>query len=343
MGSGFSPGNPARRQFGALGRLYGSSVHRLRGHGRSYTLWQWRQRLVFVLRLWTLAANESPLGDTTCQNNPVVPKTYPVCHALGHSKTRAHRYPGHKPQLRLACGWLAHVTVNIRALYVTFAWLWGSQAERRVFAHTLPMRKAFAAAFLVLLLAAAATVWTLRQNAQEQSYKQSATVVEAVKRVMKLSTVEMTISDWRLRKDSKQLWGFIPIACEKTVAVFFRGTVSAGFDLGDAQATSIDIKTDAATRRVRVSLPPARLLYTDVPAPELVVTDGSLCNPVSGQDYARLHEDARKAVQEMALSQGILQKAEAQAKAILSEVVRPLGYELDLQVAEPALISASPE
>lgn len=204
------------------------------------------------------------------------------------------------------------------------------------------MRKAFAAATLVLLLAVAAAMWSMRQNAR-QIHMQSATVVEAVKRVMKLSTVEMTISDWRLRKDSKQLWGFIPIACEKTVAVFFRGTVSAGFDLGGADAASVNIKTDPDARRVRISLPPPRLLYTDVPAPELVVTDGSLCNPINGQDYARLHEDARKAVQDMALSQGILHKAEAQAKAILGEVVRPLGFELELQVAKPALLSATPE
>ena len=206
------------------------------------------------------------------------------------------------------------------------------------------MRKAFAAGLVLLVGTTTAWVlWRWEQIRSERRYQQSATVVEAVKRVMKLSTVEMTISDWRLRKDSKNLLGFIPFACEKTVAVFFRGTVAAGFDLGGTTPAALDVTTDASTRKVRVGLPTPRLLYTDVPAPELVVTDGSLCNPVDAQDYARMHDEARKAVQQMALSQGILQKAEAQARDLLTEVVRPLGFELEVRVVPSALLSASPE
>jgi hypothetical protein len=84
-----------------------------------------------------------------------------------------------------------------------------------------------------------------------------------------------------------------------------------------------------------VRLPAPRLLYTDVPTPELVVADGSLCNEVTAEDYARLHEEARRALQKEAVSSGILARAEGQARALIEGVARPLGYEVEVAV-EPA-------
>lgn len=198
------------------------------------------------------------------------------------------------------------------------------------------MRKRFAGAALVVigLGMAASLAWRWRQARVQ---RESATVVESVRRVMKLATVEMTISDWRLRRDSKNLFGFLPIPCEKTRAVFFRGKVSAGFDL-QTDATALQVTTDNASRRVSVHLPPPRLLYTDVPAPDLLVTDGSLCNPVDAQDYASMHAEARKAVEGEALARGILAQATTQLRTILVEVLRPLGYEVVVEVAAPPLL-----
>lgn len=204
------------------------------------------------------------------------------------------------------------------------------------------MRKAFAFGALLISFAAAGAFLVAQRRRGQQAATQSATVVETVRRVMKLATVEMTVSDWRLRRDSKNLFGFIPIACEKTVAVFFRGTVSAGFDFQAAPPTTLAVHTDERSRVVAVDLPAPRLLYTDVPAPEFLITDGSLCNRIEAQDYARMHEEARRAVQEEALARGILERAETRAREILTEVVRPLGYSAQVRVAPPAPLMASP-
>jgi hypothetical protein len=141
----------------------------------------------------------------------------------------------------------------------------------------------------------------------------------------------MQLSDWHLRRDAKDLLGFIPIKCEKTVAVFYRGTVAAGFDLTAPGALEISVDAPAdsprAARTVKVHLPAARILYMDVPAPELVVADGSICNPIGSDDYVRMHAEVRSAIEREAISGGVLTRAEKRAHELVEAVVRPLGFD----------------
>lgn len=184
---------------------------------------------------------------------------------------------------------------------------------------------------LVLALAIAGVAALLfRRAAQQRAVAENHTVTEAVRRVAKLSTVEVSLSNWQMRRDAKDLFGLLPIRCEKTLAVFYRGRVAAGFDLSPARAVDVSIERSGGQRRVRVRLPPAKLLYTDVPAPEVVVADGSVCNRVTADDYTRMHNEARAAIEREALQAGVLAKAHAHARDLLAEVVRPLGYELEL-------------
>ena len=184
-------------------------------------------------------------------------------------------------------------------------------------------RVAIVGAALVTVAAAAGGFLWFRAREQAR-LREGHTVAEAMHRVTRLATVEMTVSDWRLRRDEKALFGLLPIKCRKTVAVFYRGKVAAGFDLDAGTALSVD----AVRRHVDVHLPAARLLYVDVPPPEVVVADGSVCNQVTAEDYSRLAGDARQAIEGQALASGILGKAEEHARALLAEVARPLGYEL---------------
>ena len=91
-----------------------------------------------------------------------------------------------------------------------------------------------------LAAAAALTTFMLWQRSRERaSVHESHTVAEAVRRVTMLSTVEMNLSNWQLRSDEKDLLGFIPVRCRKTVAIFYRGKVSAGFDLTTPDAAAV--------------------------------------------------------------------------------------------------------
>jgi hypothetical protein len=92
---------------------------------------------------------------------------------------------------------------------------------------------------------------------------------------------------------------------------------------------------------VDVRLPPPRLLYTDVPAPELVVADGSLCNRVGPDDYRRMHAEVRAAIEREAIERGVLTRAEEHARALVDAVVRPLGF--DAHVTVGGATPTSPE
>lgn len=178
-------------------------------------------------------------------------------------------------------------------------------------------------------LAVLATVAVLayQRYRHRNSQMAGATAIEAVRRVAKLATVEMQLSNWHLRRDAKELLGFIPIKCEKTVAVFYRGTVAAGFDLTASDALAVSLDPGPSPRTVKVHLPAPRILYTDVPAPELVVADGSICNRVGPEDYSRMHTEVRSEIEREAISAGVLTRAEKHARELVDAVVRPLGFE----------------
>jgi hypothetical protein len=192
------------------------------------------------------------------------------------------------------------------------------------------MRRAaiWAAAGLTVLGAIALVAVVAYQRSERRTTETaSATAIEAVRRVTKLATVEMQLSNWHLRRDAKDLFGVIPIKCEKTVAVFYRGTVAAGFDLTAPGALVASVDSQRGERTVNVHLPPARILYTDVPAPELVVADGSICNRVGPDDYSRMHTEVRAAIEREAITAGVLIRAEKHARELVDAVVRPLGFD----------------
>jgi hypothetical protein len=207
------------------------------------------------------------------------------------------------------------------------------------------MRKAVLVGALLGAAVIVVGLLALRRLEDRRVEAESHSVVEAVRKVARLTTVEANVSSWQLRREARNLFGILPIRCEKTIAIFFRGKVAAGFDFD--QPGSLDIAFSATptqggmARRVRVRMPKPRILYTDAPAPELVVADGSLCNRLEPGDYQKLHNEARAAVEREALKQGVLQKAEAHARELVGAVTRPFGYEAEIQIADPPLAASA--
>jgi hypothetical protein len=103
--------------------------------------------------------------------------------------------------------------------------------------------------------------------------------------------------------------------------------VAAGFDFDAAGGAALTV--DPVRRQVAVRLPAPRLLYIDVPPPELVVADGSVCNQVTAEDYGQLSREARRAIEDQAVASGILGRAEEHARSLLTEMARPLGYQVE--------------
>jgi hypothetical protein len=186
---------------------------------------------------------------------------------------------------------------------------------------------------LAVVVAGTTTYLAWRSLQGRQVERESHAVIEAVRKVARLTTVEMNVSSFQRRRDAKNLLGFIPIRCEKTVAVFYRGRVAAGFDLQAQDNLTITTNVTPRGRTLEVELPAPRLLYVDAPAPEVVVADGSVCNRFEPADYEKLHDDARGAMEREALAKGILGQAETHARELLTSVGTALGYEVKLSIA----------
>lgn len=245
--------------------------------------------------------------------------------------------PSRAPQGFGGLGWQAPRNLG-RACYLSgteTSFARGSRNERLawVWVHNVPMGKRMLTVILsAVALAAGIGFMVARWQSEKHVQRQSHSLAEAVRRVTKLATVEVNVSNWQLRTDSKELFGFLPFRCEKTVAVFYRGKVAAGFELAPEAAVGLRIRVAHPTRKVQVRLPAPRILYTDVPPPELVVADGSICNRLTPEDYKRLHIEARTAVERDAINTGLLARAESHAHALLTEVARPLGYDVELLI-----------
>ena len=185
--------------------------------------------------------------------------------------------------------------------------------------------------------AAVSLFFLLRDRNARRAEQDGRTVVEAVRKVTRLTTVEMDVSSFQLRRDSKDLLGFIPIKCEKTVAIIYRGKVAAGFDLQERDAVGVTIVTTPKGRKLTVDLPAPQLLYVDAPPPHVVVADGSVCNQFEPSDYEKLHAEARTAAQAEALQKGILTQAEQHARELIETVAGSLGYSTEVRVRPPAV------
>ncbi len=203
------------------------------------------------------------------------------------------------------------------------------------------MKKAVLVGALVGAAVIAVGLYALRRYEDARVERESHSVVEAVRKVARLATVEANVSSFQKRREARNLFGVLPIKCEKTIAIFFRGKVAAGFDFDKPGSLDLAFSATPGERRVIVRLPRPRILYVDAPAPDLVVADGSLCNPLEPDDYQKLHNEARLAVERAALQQGVLRQAEDHARELVTAVARPFGYEVEVQSADPTLAASA--
>jgi hypothetical protein len=103
-----------------------------------------------------------------------------------------------------------------------------------------------------------------------------------------------------------------------------------------AGALGVTVDRAGDRRRLVVDLPPPQLLYTDAPAPDVLVADGSICNRLEAADYQRLNTEARATLQKQALDAGILAQAENHARELVKSIAAPFGFETEVRVRAPA-------
>jgi hypothetical protein len=163
----------------------------------------------------------------------------------------------------------------------------------------------------------------------------SAPVVQAVKRIARLATIEMEIADVVRYEEVRTILVFdIP----KNATLRLRGKVMGGFDL----ARGLDVEADAARRRVTVRLPAPQILAVDDRLEWFDERSGWL-NPITPNDRTRWTQWARGALARAAKDAGLLDKSAAHARDLFTEAATVFGWTAEVTVNGERVPPASRE
>jgi len=198
-------------------------------------------------------------------------------------------------------------------------------------APSRPRRRVFLIAALAVVAGVLAAGW-ITARVRQAARNEEMVIVEGIRKVCKLSTIEVALADYARRTVPKTL--DLPFTHEPEAYLFYQGVVSAGFDVCD-EPTRIDV--DHATRVVRVGLPPARVLSLDIKRFETINERSGFLNAISPEDRNRWYQDARDGLKEAAMAQGILPKAETHARELFGDFISRWGYRLELTVGTSPL------
>ena len=167
------------------------------------------------------------------------------------------------------------------------------------------------------------------QRTRRQIRSEELEIVQGVRKVCKLSTVELTLADYTKKTVPKTV--DLPFTKEPVAYLFYSGIVAAGFDVCEGPA---EITVNHATRVVHISMPPARLLSIDILRFETINEESGFLNAIQPVDRNRWYTEARAALERGALAGGALERAQAHARELFAGLVERHGYTLAFGIAE---------
>lgn len=187
---------------------------------------------------------------------------------------------------------------------------------------------------LLAALAAAAALFALGFFAGRSVSRGpgSAPVVTAVRKIARLATVQMEISDVLRVEEVRTIFVFdVP----KNATLRLRGRVLGGFDLDKG----FDVAADEARRVVKVRLPAAQILSVDDRLEWFDEKSGFL-NPITPDDRTRWTTWARAALARSAKDAGLFDAAARHAAGLFSDAAAAFGWTADVTVAGAPVKSA---
>jgi hypothetical protein len=175
----------------------------------------------------------------------------------------------------------------------------------------------------VLILAILGTGAIVAKRARREGRAEELMILQGVRKVCKLATVELSLADYARKTVPKKV--DLPFMKEPEAFLFYAGVVSAGFDVCDDAA---GIVVDHATKEVRVTLPPPRLLSVDVLRFEIINEQAGLLNSIPPGERNKWYVEARAAIERGALAEGAFERASAHARELFAGFVERRGYTL---------------
>ena len=185
----------------------------------------------------------------------------------------------------------------------------------------------------VLLCAAVGAAGFLLGRSSENSRTQLDAVVlqNQLSGISELASVRYSYTNMAKFENKSEFYGVTIPFTTKQFILTYDGEIRAGIDLS---AASVSLQENTVT----VRLPAAKILSHDIDPESVEIFDerASLFNPFTVEDFTAFQADQRTAMEEKALSHGLLEEAQTQAetsvRALLSAAL-PEGYELVLRTA----------
>lgn len=186
------------------------------------------------------------------------------------------------------------------------------------------------AVVLAFVLGAAALQLYQGQRRARQLTEDSSVLLERVRGVLKMVTVEGDIHEIYNSTQSRDVTLYLPLptrfSFDKRATVEVRGTVLVGYDL-----EKLDLRVEADSRRVLIS---------NLPEPEILAIDHELdyrdleeswFNTFTARDYSELNRRAKEVLRNKALESRLTEEAARRGGDVLEGLrflVEGAGYEL---------------
>ena len=188
-------------------------------------------------------------------------------------------------------------------------------------------------AVVALLAAVVAGYWFGSRKGRAEALRvDSAPVVQAVRNVAKMATVQIEVADVIRYEEIRTIVVFdVP----KNATLRLRGTVLGGFDLEKGFSAT----ADEAARTLRVRLPAPGILSVDARVEWFDEKSGWL-NPITSDDRTRWTAWARGAIGKAARDAGLERLAAQRARELLGEFGRAFGWTVVVELErepKPAL------
>jgi len=174
------------------------------------------------------------------------------------------------------------------------------------------------------------TAWLLRKKTTETTASNATVLLEQVKQVRKLVTVEGNFSELYDETNKRNFTVYLPMpsiwSFSKQAILKVTGKVLVGYDL-----KAVEIRIDSTNQQLILSnLPEAEIISIDHEL-EYKNLEESFFNSFSPEDYTRISKNAKAALAQKARESGLLEEAEKQGNQmidIMRILVEAAGWQL---------------
>lgn len=139
-----------------------------------------------------------------------------------------------------------------------------------------------------------------------------------IKGIEELATMEYLYTDAARYSDSKQIHTFDIPFTEKSFTIKWDGTIKAGVDV-----TQITTELNVADKVLVIHVPQAKILShdPDEDSVEVLSEKDGLFNPVRVEDQTQFDAVSKKEMEERAVENGLLEKAQKNAEEVISKLL----------------------